>query len=385
MYYWIALNVAPALSSVIALVINSRGDYYCGGNGAVFRSFDKGTTWESSSIGLTSNLVFSLAVNANGHLFAGSIDGIFRSVNNGGTWNLIYPNAYPLSIVTNTNGHIFVGNGGSVSRSIDNGDHWVSVSLNAPLDVTSLAINSKGYILAGTTHNSTGTGHIFRSTDNGDHWTPLKASQADPFVYSLVINSSGHIFAGTDNAIFRSTDNGDTWTPLITGLAKVNTLLVNSSGHLFAGTLGVLRSTDNGNNWTAINDGLGDSDVRSLAIDSSGYLICTIGRAIFRSVQSTTSIKIISNESHTSFSLEQNYPNPFNPATTISFSLPQAAYMTLKIYNILGEEVATVLAEFRPAGMHKISWNPNNLPSGVYLYRLQTDENILTKKLLFVK
>jgi len=87
----------------------------------------------------------------------------------------------------------------------------------------------------------------------------------------------------------------------------------------------------------------------------------------------------------TSFELKQNYPNPFNPSTTITFSLPKSAFVTLKIHNLLGEEVATLVAEERAAGIHKFSWDVGGLASGVYLYRLEAGEFVQTKKLILMR
>jgi hypothetical protein len=83
--------------------------------------------------------------------------------------------------------------------------------------------------------------------------------------------------------------------------------------------------------------------------------------------------------------LYQNYPNPFNPATTIEFSLPQTRYVTLKIYNILGEEVATLVSDRLTAGKYKYDWNANGLASGVYLYFLEAGVFKRTKKLILLK
>lgn len=85
------------------------------------------------------------------------------------------------------------------------------------------------------------------------------------------------------------------------------------------------------------------------------------------------------------FSLSQNYPNPFNPSTQISFSLPKAADVKLVVFDILGREVATLVNEFRSAGNHNIEFNASNLSSGVYFYRLETDNFTDTKKMLLIK
>jgi choice-of-anchor B domain-containing protein len=86
-----------------------------------------------------------------------------------------------------------------------------------------------------------------------------------------------------------------------------------------------------------------------------------------------------------SFSLDQNYPNPFNPSTVIRFSLPTAGYVTLKVFSVLGEEVATLVNGPTEPGNHEISWNAAGLPSGVYVYRLSAGHYSSSKKLLFLK
>lgn len=91
------------------------------------------------------------------------------------------------------------------------------------------------------------------------------------------------------------------------------------------------------------------------------------------------------NELPKAYSLSQNYPNPFNPSTAIGFQLPVAGFVTLKVYNLLGQDVATVLNEERKAGRYTIEFHPNNLATGVYLYRLQAGTFNETKKMLFLK
>jgi hypothetical protein len=85
------------------------------------------------------------------------------------------------------------------------------------------------------------------------------------------------------------------------------------------------------------------------------------------------------------FHLSQNYPNPFNHSTIIEFSLPKAAFVTLKIYNLLGEEVATLISEQRSAGIHKLNWDARGLASGVYLYRLEAADFVNSRKLILMK
>ncbi len=85
------------------------------------------------------------------------------------------------------------------------------------------------------------------------------------------------------------------------------------------------------------------------------------------------------------FELAQNYPNPFNPSTTISFGLPEESHVTLKVHNLLGEEVATLVEGLRPAGKYNVTFAPEGLPSGVYFYTLRAGEARFTRRLVLMK
>jgi hypothetical protein len=87
----------------------------------------------------------------------------------------------------------------------------------------------------------------------------------------------------------------------------------------------------------------------------------------------------------TSFELRQNFPNPFNPSTAIEFSLPQAEFVTLRIYNLLGEEVSTLVSERLTAGKHSYDWDAGNHASGVFLYKLQAGDYVGVKKMILMK
>ena len=87
----------------------------------------------------------------------------------------------------------------------------------------------------------------------------------------------------------------------------------------------------------------------------------------------------------TSYKLNQNYPNPFNPSTIISYSVPNQSKVTLKVYNILGSEVATLVDETKPAGNYNVTFNAARLSSGVYFYQLKAGNFVSTKKLMLLK
>ncbi len=175
-----------------------------------------------------------------------------------------------------------------------------------------------------------------------------------------------------------------------------------------------LFSQNNKVNWSSFNMGFAEVASSNLKVKSvagqvfvgtvrrentqviSGFLADTLLRSIPVSVEQV-------DELPTKFLLEQNFPNPFNPSTIIHFQLPVANWVTLKVYNILGQEVATLVDEHKLAGKYNIQFDGSQLSSGVYFYRLTTGDHstgstnspqasspkgqgfISTKKLLLVK
>jgi hypothetical protein len=85
------------------------------------------------------------------------------------------------------------------------------------------------------------------------------------------------------------------------------------------------------------------------------------------------------------FALKQNYPNPFNPTTTINYILQKSDKISLKIFNLVGQEIETLFNGYQIAGEHEIKWKPEGLPSGIYFCRLQAGKFIETKKLILQK
>lgn len=110
------------------------------------------------------------------------------------------------------------------------------------------------------------------------------------------------------------------------------------------------------------------------------------GKVVRRKIPvTTTSTGVQNNTAPREFSLSQNYPNPFNPTTMISYSLAKSTPVNLAIYNSRGRLVATLVDVTQSAGNYSIAFNATSLPSGIYLYRLATDDNVSTKKMMLVK
>lgn len=106
----------------------------------------------------------------------------------------------------------------------------------------------------------------------------------------------------------------------------------------------------------------------------------------YQATDLVTSVEQIENDLlPTEFRLEQNYPNPFNPSTTIQFAVPKTSNVTLRIYDILGREVATLIDEKYQPGQYKIIFEAGQLASGLYVYRIQAGDFLETKKLMLLR
>ena len=87
----------------------------------------------------------------------------------------------------------------------------------------------------------------------------------------------------------------------------------------------------------------------------------------------------------TAITLQQNYPNPFNPSTSIQYTVSNRQFVSLKIYDVLGNEIETLVNEEKPAGLYKVNWNAANMPSGVYLYQVNTNSSNDIKKMILIR
>ncbi len=391
---WAQTNTGFINTDIYALAVRSDNTLFAGtrGNG-LFSSTDQGENWSQS--GFQGQRIQAIAISSMNHIFVGE-QGMFRSTDNGLTWMQINNGLPPgvgiyAILIKPGNNYIFLATNLGGYRSTDNGDLWSYIGPPPQGKATALAMNSHGHIYIGFDHSGfvAPPWGVHVSTDDGNSWTYLGL-----FFYqisTLAVNSQDHIFAGTFfSGIYRSTDYGNSWGTINNGLnhSRITSIAINPSDHLFAGTWfgGVYRSEDNGNSWNQVNSGLPYATVFSLAINYEGYIFAgTLDGGVFRSVNPITSIDNITEPIPLEFFLEQNYPNPFNPQTTIEFYSPRKEKIIIEIFNILGIKVETLYEGEATPGKHRLIFDASGLPSGIYMYRLKTPRNSLTKKMVLLR
>jgi photosystem II stability/assembly factor-like uncharacterized protein len=374
---------------------------------------DNGTNWTFINNGIADINVLSLTAGPNGsggvNIFAGTLfGGVYLSTNNGTSWipvnnGLTGIGVHALAVDSNEEGsttiYTAVG-GGGVFLSTDNGTSWTAVNNGfTPPDVI-YGINGLT-IYGNTIYAATGWG-IFHSTNNGTNWAAINNGLTDINVRAIAVScdrGDTNLFAGTGRSgVFVSTNNGRSWAPANTGLASkvvyCFAVIDDNQGNtnIFAGISGgggVYLSTNCGTTWTAVDSGL------TTKFPPSVFALVICGRYLFAGTddgvwrrpiaEMVTSVPLPSGTIPSDFVLEQNYPNPFNPTTTISFTLPSKAFVSLKVFDLLGREVATIVFEEMLIGNYTREWNAMNMSSGIYFYRLQAGLFTETKKLILLK
>ncbi len=422
---WSSSNTGLAAVSIGCLSGSSDGFIYSGSCGRIFSTNDNGATWNPPKIDFGNCNFSAIVVNTSRYIFAATYGGpgddsgrVFVSLDTGKTWSQSGTmNTYFSALVTNKAGDVFAASVTGIFRTTDNGSAWSPTNEGLPYyedlsgfrfyNVNSLVIDSSSTIFAVLEAYG-----IYRSTDNGNTWTAINGDMTlNKNFYSLAVTDTGILYVSTtayavtgyaNPGVYRSSNNGNTWKYTNLRVDADISLCTNKAGDIFAGVSfqdqmdipdyaadsnGVYLSTDNGNSWNQVNSGgLSSQDVNTLYLSPSGYLFAgTSANGVYRSKQQVTSVQNKLNKTPTSYSLYQNYPNPFNPSTQIAFSIPQSSYVTLKVYNLIGKEVATLVNSKKEIGTYTITWHARECASGIYFYRLVVGSYTITKKLVLLK
>jgi photosystem II stability/assembly factor-like uncharacterized protein len=370
-------------NGVVSLAASRSGDLFAGTyETGVYLSTDNGMNWRETANPHSNEDIYPVAANSKGEMFIGGSTGIIRSTNDGASWTQLDTTQLASTVIDDiaigANDVLYVSTFlGGLYRSRDNGDHWTPIT--AGLDTTDsrgyeLTVGRSGDLFA-SSGGGTGSQVLMKTTDQGDHWSFVSQLDADV----LAVDSSGTIYAASRSGVgvLRSTDDGAHWTAVNNGLSDstdVYDLQVNARGVLFASSdSGVYRTTDQGAHWTQLNSGLVNHFITPLLIAPNGFLFAgSAGDGVYRSSISTTS-SVAEDRDARAFML-RSYPNPASASARIDFSLPHSTRVSLTIFNMRGEKVATLVDASLAAGEHRVVWNAEGFPASVYLCRLQTGD-----------
>jgi len=377
----------------------------------VFFSKDAGATWSRGNGNLGKKYVWQFAP-MNDYLFAGTDYGVYCSVDSGKNWSCVVRSEKVfgeriVNLFTNGNYLYAVNNYAEMFRTEDNGVHWRRI-VNAWTKYTCFTV-SEGSLFAGTAFdgvlqstnddsvwvkvneglpdlkisNLTSIGSvlfvatdagIFKTMNRGVRWEPV--TQLGSLQASILQASGSFIFAGnSSDSLFFSSDTGVHWKRIEEELPNLKIeAIAESDGNIFVAlkNSGIYLSSDGANSWNAVTEEYTLTNVWTLATQNDQLFAGTGGNGVWRRPLSEMLSSVENNRNNvpSHFVLRQNYPNPFNPTTTIEYQLPEASKVTMKVYDILGREVATLVDDEVKAGYHIATFDGSKHASGIYFVRM---------------
>jgi len=434
--YWFHLGLNFTVNT---LGWGSNSNLYAGGSGLYNYNFEDSTWFQVYNQSYTPVEVNDLCLTKSGYLIA-STDwwGLHYSLNDGNLWKRTNYYGNEPKAIESINDSIFIaGDYSHVYVSSDFGKTW---TITADLWVGSIYYEPTEEILyLGTFNSYTSITGLYTSLDFGQTWTLLYSFPqivSEQMIIALRVTKTNKLILASlmyhyppptwedFYHFYKSTDNGQTWETILEHESRYVSIIeedVSSNIYAFAGDA-LLISNDEGNSWitreipssalfaqdysgrifrtsgnniwfssnqgifwlSVDNSGL-NGNINDIVITKNNKIYLATEDGVFWGEADSIVVSVEKNEPLKLFSLSQNYPNPFNPSTVISYQLPVIGFVSLKVYDILGKEIATLVNEEQPAGEYEIEFDGSALTSGIYFYQLKAGDFTQTKKMILLK
>lgn len=341
----------------------------------IYKTTNGGVSWTAQSSGYTSMRFMSIYMfHPDTVLISGNNGIIVKTTNGGSTWVTIPTGVtdqlWSLEFTSRTTGYC-AGSSGRILKTTDGGSSWFGLNSGVQNQFYWLKFlnDSLGYLC--------GSSILLRTTNRGDSWENMNFPSIPPFdqLRQIVFTDPATAYVIADiGRIRKTTDAGLNWTMLNTGTTEaiMGIDFVSSNIAYACGYNGVIiRTTDAGATWTPQASGLTEilTAVEFTSPDI-GYISTWTGKILKTTNGGVTFVRPPSEDLPTQIELFQNHPNPFNPNTTMSYQLPTQSLVTLKVFDVLGREVATLVNGVKQPGTYTVRFDGSGLASGVYFYRI---------------
>ncbi len=337
--------------------MDSNTVYVTGYFETILKTTNSGQDWiviKNGQWGQGTHYMSVFFINQNtGWISGGGEQKILKTTNGGNTFD---------SIVTLTSGFIediyfcdtttglYCDDNGHVRKTTNGGFNWFSI--NIPVGTISYTFRNFTFVNQQSGWVLTSSGNIYKTSDFGSNWNSISTIQNGSYPFYTIFFSSFNTgySGGAGNYFYRSTNRGYNW------MQQYLPYPINGSTSIFF-----------------INDTTG------WKVANSGRICYTSnGGQIMHITNNTNKIKNY-------FILYQNYPNPFNPFTKINYDIPKDNLVCIKIYDILGREIKTLVNDLKKAGSYIVSFNGSEFASGVYFYRIQASNFVSVKRMVLIK
>lgn len=412
---WYQQNSGTTKNLSAVHFIDANNGWTVGDSGTIIHTTNAGTTWLQQTTGTTIHLKDVQFIDSNIGWAVGDNNShpveyvIIKTTNGGTSWiqlisdTSIFCNA--LYFVDANTGWVVGGkvvwdtinNTGYISpiimKTTNGGTNWsfqIIPNVNVPLnDIYFLDDNIGfavgGYVIIGWG----GIGGLLKTTDGGDSW--IEQSLNWTSLYGIAFSDTENGIIATASAlIYRTTDGGINWDSDTLGDWHIFSVTSSDLMHTWGvgrdySYQGIIQfSSDQGVTWTSQYTFSGWPN-SLFFIDSTMGWVAGEGGIILHTTNGGVTFVDDETTQPTDFILSQNFPNPFNPSTTIKFAVPQTSQVLIKVFDVLGNEIETLVNQEKHSGTYEITWNAVNLPSGVYFYRLQAGSFVQTRKMILLR
>jgi len=399
---WPLLNSGTSKQLNSIYFSSSLTGFAVGQDGMFLKTSDGGNSWQQ--LYNTSNTLHQVFFSDQNYGWVCGYKIILHTSDGGNTWTTQFSqgSGYPYNriksiyFINNNTGYAGVSrkysNGSEkivVMKTIDGGISWNDIweGTDSPEYVEKIVFtnNNEGWIAGTLTYSYSYL--LYKTTDGGSNWDFVPKPNSNLSGLYELQYSNGWIFSAGANAYIMRSADGSNWNTTQAGTSgNIRSLFISSpsSGWLGKSAGNLYSSNDFGQAWTSVNSPTSNTpedmyflnDILGWACGANGLLM---------KYTDVSSIENPNESFHSNFQLEQNYPNPFNPTTTIKYGLPKNSYVTIELFNMLGQKVLSLVDEEKNAGYHSVSVDATNLASGVYLYRIQAEQFVQTRKMLLIR
>jgi len=377
--------------------------WICGAGGKVLLTTNGGANWNLTTSPNASLDLYNIwgVNNLDAYVTgSGSTTYVYRTSNGGQSWTQVFSqvggfiNAIHGVSLNEPKQMMMYGDpvGGRWSIWINQpGDTWDSTGLYVPQSGTETGYNNAMFAIRGPQANTkiwfgTNNTRIYKWTLSTGWISQPTPGQANSLAIVFPTEMIG--FAGASTSLLYTQDGGAIWSNLpgipgngsITGLAYGDIV-----GELFfCRGSSIYHTTSGGINWSLETTQTGT--YTHLIKARTGYNLWALrNNGGISKYSYPIGIEPISTEMPASFSLYQNYPNPFNPTTNIRFDIQKTGFINIKIFDVLGREISTLVNEQLKPGTYEVDWDGSGFTSGVYFYKLSTESYTETKKMMLIK
>jgi photosystem II stability/assembly factor-like uncharacterized protein len=392
---WQSINLSSSPDLFDLSFPSNQTGYVCGYGNRFHKTTNGGTNWlDLSFAGTAQNLNAVCFVNNKTGFLASTNDTIYKTSDGGVTWYYRYflgIQADNIQFLDSLTGFAFAINVFSVTTN--GGANWSNSP--APTSGGFYFLNS----LTGWTtyYSGGGNSQLMKTTNGGANWTMQLSTTNFRIMYDVFfINQNTGWVSGYRHLIEKTTDGGASWVvqndlESAGGLYSIYFKDENTGwtvgDYYSSNATSCYYTTNGGSNWLKENSVTSGGRIEKVRFSSptNGWIAGQYGK-VFKT-DNAGGLTGISNAAAApeKFELSQNYPNPFNPSTKISFAIPKTGFVSLKVYDVTGKEVRTLVNDLKSAGNYSVDFNASNLSSGIYFYRIESEGFSRTMKMILVK